>query len=929
MVLTEIFNADATEKDNYFDSHIFTSTTRHDRSPNHGGVGILIEKTLNFRTPDIPGQFIEGLIEGKTVIIQDLKMIIVGIYRPNGCPNSNTALFTEKLQELLDAVRKLPEYKKYTTYVIGDLNIDLRHPDEVITSGFINRMIENMFLPANTNCDTRITQTSSTLIDHIWSNDMNKVEQAFVCEDTFISDHLINGVTLKAKTRDQFEVIKTRKITEVAKTAINEKLRTADWSNVLNENNSNQKWENLTDNIVKILDEVCPVTEKKININKGPPRAPWMTEGLKQSEFTLNKLSKLANRNPNGQCPDDAAKTNWNSFCEYRKIHSKTRRAAKRTYFNKKFKEIRHNAKETWKALNSLIRTKANKSKKVTELETDGKKITKDKDIADTFNKFYASVGESQAETIPATDRDPMSYLNQPSRDSMFFFPTSKEEITEICKTLAKKPSKGPDGIPTNIILNSVAEIGDILVNCIDSSLESGTFPDCLKKATVIPLHKKKSKKDPSNYRPVSLLNSLSKIIEKIIHARLYDYMSDKICKNQFGFRPKHSTTDLMIMTIEGIIRNLDSEGYVIPCFFDLGKAFDTLPHEGIIKKLEYYGVRGLAKDMFISYLSNRSQECLVNGCLSKTTPLTIGVPQGSILGPLLFIIYINDIQNATPGTLLGMYADDTSMVIPGKSLSDTVTKTRETLAILGEWFAANKLSLSPAKCKYAVMTKNLQTQTEPTKFEIYNKEMKEIRENTDSSNNPLVGLLVTERLKFDDQINTMISKLRSGIYALRANKSLPTFAKKNIYFATMHSHLGYAGVILGCAPKNLISKVRTLQNSAIRILADVKYNASADPLYKRFSILKIDDIFTYQACGYGWRFFNKDLPKAIEDLMEISSERALQLRTKKFKLTSLRNLSPIEFIVEAWNRIPIEIKKAEKLDQFKKQLRRHIIGNY
>ena len=203
----------------------------------------------------------------------------------------------------------------------------------------------------------------------------------------------------------------------------------------------------------------------------------------------------------------------------------------------------------------------------------------------------------------------------------MFLFPTTTEEVTEVCKTLAKKPSKGKDGIPTNILLNSITELGDILANCINCSFEQGSFPKCLKGAIVVPLHKKNAKNDPSNYRPVSLLNSLSKIIEKVIHTRLYEYMKDKICKNQFGFRPKHSTTDLLIMTIEGIVRNLDSEGFVIPCFFDLGKAFDTLPNKGILDKLQHYGVRAVAKDLLTSYLSNRSQECLVNGCISDSTP--------------------------------------------------------------------------------------------------------------------------------------------------------------------------------------------------------------------------------------------------------------------------------------------------------------------
>ena len=368
---------------------------------------------------------------------------------------------------------------------------------------------------------------------------------------------------------------------------------------------------------------------------------------------------------------------------------------------------------------------------------------------------------------------------------------------------------------------------------------------------------------------------------------------------------------------------------FVIPSFFDLGKAFDTLPHKGILDKLEHYGVRGVAKDLFASYLANRSQECLVNGCLSDSTLLTIGVPQGSILGPLLFIIYINDIQKSSPETLLGMYADDTSMIIPGKTLTEAVTKTKETLSTLGEWFASNKLSLSPAKCKYAVMSRKLQTQAHPTTFEIYNKNMKEIRTNTDSCNNPLVGLLITEKLSYEDQIHSMLGKLRKGLYALRANKALPPFAKKNIYFATVHSHLGYAGIMLGCAPKGLISKIRNIQNKALRILVDARYNENADPIYKKLKILKVEDIYAYQACVYGWRYFKGDLPEAIANLIETCNARSMMLKTGNFNLKTLSNLSPIEFIKENWNRLPIGIKKTAKFVEFKTQLRNLIMANY
>ena len=176
LALTEIFNADSTEKDNYIPSHNFISTIRKERSPNHGGIGFMIEKSLNYRSVEIENSFIEGLIESMVIIIPDLKALILGVYRPNSCPNSNTALFTQKLKEIMNSISKIPEYKKFTSYIIGDMNIDLKHPDDSTTATFIDNMIENMFLPANTQCGTRITQHSNTIIDHIWSNNISKID---------------------------------------------------------------------------------------------------------------------------------------------------------------------------------------------------------------------------------------------------------------------------------------------------------------------------------------------------------------------------------------------------------------------------------------------------------------------------------------------------------------------------------------------------------------------------------------------------------------------------------------------------------------------------------------------------------------------------------------------------------------------------------
>ena len=405
--------------------------------------------------------------------------------------------------------------------------------------------------------------------------------------------------------------------------------------------------------------------------------------------------------------------------------------------------------------------------------------------------------------------------------------------------------------------------------------------------------------------------------------------MGDKLYGNQFGFRENHSTVDLMIMTIENICRQLDEDGYSIPLYFDLGKAFDTLPHSNLLHKLEYYGIRGIALDLIRSYLSNRTQMVTVNGKSSGKASIDIGVPQGSILGPLLFIIYINDIQKAAPEAIIGCYADDTTAIIPGKSPQSNIDAARETLNKLGEWFAANKLSLSPTKCKFALMSRNLRTPSWSTELEIYGKKLTEIKKDSESSSNPLVGLLVTENLSYVEHTKMLAGKLRSGIYALKANRHLPNIARKNIYFACIHSHLSYAGIIMGTAPKSCIKQLQVIQNAAIRILAEEKYNAPTGTLFRKLNIMRTEDIFRTQACTYGWKFINMKLPPAIQAMMNKGQERARQIQPRQFRNSNIKHLSPIDYITREWNALPLLLKRAPSINVLKKDLCKHFIGKY
>ena len=926
ITLTEIFNADHNEKNNYVESHTLVSACRT-TNKNRGGVGVLIHESLQFTTANIEHNYLEDIFESITVIIKDIKAIIVSIYRPTGCAKSNPRDFNNFLTMFLEDLKGLKEYKEYTTFIQGDFNYNLRNMHDKNTSDYVNIMIENLFVPTNCECDTRTTNTSSTLIDHIWTNMIERIESAFVIEDMYISDHKVNGITLKDRQLVGKKKILTRKITDEKKEQFRTKLDNTDWTEILSEQDCDRKWEKLTKIIQETLDETCPCVEKVVSTEAKPSKTPWITEGLRQSEQALARLMKKANKHPN---TIEAGQTinNWDLFRQYRKTHSKTRRAAKRKYYDRAFTEVKHDAKKTWELISNFTKTKK-ENNHINELIENGVSLKQNKDMAECFNRFYSRVGTTQAATIPNTETSPADFLTDNHPGSIFLGPCTPEEVWKTCKKLAKKKSKGPDSIPTNMIIACINELKEVLADCINSSFTTGKFPACLKQANVVPLYKKKARTDPTNYRPVSLLNSLSKVIEKVIYTWVYQFMENKLCWNQFGFRPNHSTTDLMIFTVENICRQLDQKGYSIPLYFDLGKAFDTLPHTTLLQKLEYYGIRGIALDLMSSYLSERSQTVIVNNTPSSPAEINIGVPQGSILGPLLFIIYINDIQKAAPNATIGCYADDTTAIIPGNTPQQNISLAKDALNKLGDWFSANKLSLSPTKCKYALMNKNRHTATWNTTLEIYGKHLTEIRKDTDSSSNPLVGLLMTEKLSYDEHTKALAGKLRSGIYALKANRHLPNIAKKNIYFACIHSHISYAGIIIGTAPVSCTKQISTIQRKAIRILANAGYNDPANESYRKLHIMKAEDIFKTQACIYGWKFIHQKLPKAIAQFMEPCNDRTLHIKYNRFNLLTLKQLSPIDFITREWNQLPLHIKESPSINVLKKSLCTYYIEGY
>ena len=388
-------------------------------------------------------------------------------------------------------------------------------------------------------------------------------------------------------------------------------------------------------------------------------------------------------------------------------IHS-----AKQIYYETCFHHFRNDIRNTWKTINEILTKNQTKHKLPTVFKENGTYITDNINIANKFNTFFTNVGQKIAKDIQYDGNKNYSYYLNKQINSTFTFKNIDEIIVK--KTINNLPTKnscGYDDISSKLLKVIAPVIIKPLTLLINQVLNTGIFPDKLKIAKVIPIYKKGDPQLFENYRPISLLPTISKVLEKIIHKQLSSYFEEYglFFPNQYGLRPKHSTEYAALELIDRIINKMDLNEIPIDIFLDLSKAFVTIDHTILLHKLKYYGLEQSTLRLFESYLKNRKQYTEIEESKSEILPLTIGVPQGSILGPLLFIIYINDFSESTKKFDFIIYADDTTLSSTINSFNnehrnvDTQTLINDELSKIIEWLNINKPSLNKNKSKYMI----------------------------------------------------------------------------------------------------------------------------------------------------------------------------------------------------------------------------------
>ena len=514
-----------------------------------------------------------------------------------------------------------------------------------------------------------------------------------------------------------------------------------------------------------------------------------------------------------------------------------------------------------------------------------------------------------------------MSYINS-IEHSIVITDISYTEVTQVISTL-KNSSAGWDELPTFVAKKCISGYIEPLTYLINTSFTEGVFPKELKLARVVPIFKIGDKTELTNYRPISVLSFFSKVFEKIMYTHLLDFIEQNkiIYKHQYGFRQKHSTQHAIITLVDRITNSLDKGDIVISIFLDLKKAFDTVDHPTLLNKLYAYGIRGNAFNWFKSYLSERSQYVVYDSKQSKTQTVQCGVPQGSILGPLLFIIYMNDICNASELLFSILYADDTSVQISGNDITDLVSSMNAELELLSRWFKANKLCLNAQKTFYLVFHR-ARIKDHELSIQIDGSTLNRSR------NIKYLGVIIDHKLNWCEHIAHVKNKVSKGIGILyKARQFLGKKSLHNLYYSYIYPYLIYCIEVWGSACQTHLHPLFLVQKKIVRIITFSHYLAHTQPLFIDLFLLPLDKLILNRIGIIMYKICNGLLPEVI-NVLYVSNKDIHSYNTRSSNLLRVPKGSTnfVNTSTRLWNVLLVNIDVNVSISTFKHNLKTYLL---
>lgn len=843
-------------------------------------------------------------------------LVVAVLYRH---PGSQYTEFRDKLCATVDTLNK----SKTRYVVLGDINIDLlkynltknvtEYLNELQSAGCLS------YINKPTRFKPSLNNPNGTCIDHVYSNiDQENVENHVIYSD--ISDHF-STLTRLSKIPKKItppRVIYKRKkyLSPNATIQFCNELKEALCSTlpIMRDSCPNKRAKYIVESYQKLIDKFMPLkklTKKQLCFY----HKPWISKGLRKS---IKRKHTLFRKSVKLGTSVAIAK-----YKQYSNMLTKLKTVAYKNFYSNKFNDVSADKGKTWRVINEITQRKRKERKSIHCLrDKKGNKITSPKDIANNFNAYFNSVGHSLASKIPSSQYPPLHYIKTQTPNSLFLNNTFLTEVTNIINSLDCKKSPGSDRISNYIIKTTKDIIAPVLVGVYNECLNKGIFPEIFKIAKIIPLYKGDDATKNSNYRPISLLPQFGKIFEKIISKRLISFL-DKyslLNKHQFGFR-KNFSTELAVANIQDkFLDNLDNNIHTCAIFLDLAKAFDTVDNNILISKLSRYGIRGTPLKLIESYLERRQHFVSIDEHCSELLEIDIGVPQGSVLGPLLFLIYINDLPEAT-NLSVKLFADDTLLSMGNRELATLQTAMNIELKKVHEWLIANKLTLNTDKSKYMIISKRKVITDDEFKLSLNDTLLERCH------SYKYLGVFIDDKLSWEPHIDYVCQKIsKTCRFLTKLRHYLDTPMLRTVYYALVFPYIRYCNTSWGNAAQIHMEKLNRLHNKVIKIIAFAPYRGSdVTQIFFDLELLPTDEIYTLEVGKLMYKYKQNLLPKVFDGYFTTVSQthghftrssarndyRAPQARSN-YGLNRLKNEG-----VKIWNGFSAEIRNSGNIKQF------------